>query len=163
MLAHQPDSFISELFAITNTYGGYFLESGPSWAVVRVKSAHLRESLDHMGLLGKVKYEEIHGEDVTDLYLDLGIRLENARKARKRYLELLSQVKNIQEGLMLERELERLNREIDLLAGRVQQIENKITYATINVYYRERAKPGLLSYVGIGMYKATKWLFVRKI
>ena len=47
--------------------------------------------------------------------MDLEIRLENAEKARNRYLELLDKAETVGEVLSVEKELERLNEKIDLI------------------------------------------------
>ena len=59
------------------------------------------------------------------------------------------------------RELERLNETIGLLKGRMARLDHLEAYSTINVELRERKKPGLLGYIGLGAYHAVKWLFVR--
>ena len=62
-----------------------------------------------------MKYKSITGKDVTDEHYDLNIRLENAQLARDRYLELLNRAQTVDETLKVEKELERLNTELDLL------------------------------------------------
>ncbi len=111
--------------------------------------------------LGEITSKNIIGNDVTDRYTDYEIRLENAQSARKRYLELLSQAENVSAALMVEKELERLNTEIDLLEGQMRSITQNVQYSSITVYLNEKVKPGILGYIGIGIYEGVKWLFVR--
>ena len=49
----------------------------------------------------------------------------------------------------------------DLLKGKMARIGHLEAYSTISVELRERKKPGLLGYIGLGVYHAVKWLFVR--
>jgi hypothetical protein len=98
---------------------------------------------------------------VTDQYADFSIRLENAEKARMRYLELLEKAENVQSALLVEKELERLNETIELLKGQMNRIDHLAAYSTITVYLTEKKKPGVLGYIGIGLYKSVKGLFVR--
>lgn len=39
--------------------------------------------------------------------------------------------------------------------------QRMVLYSTITVSLSERKKPGILGYIGIGVYHAIKWLFVR--
>jgi hypothetical protein len=55
-----------------------------------------------------VKDKNIAGEDVTEEYRDLEIRLDSAEKTRQRYLELLNKAERVKEILKIEKELERL-------------------------------------------------------
>jgi hypothetical protein len=111
--------------------------------------------------LGKVQSQSVSGQDVTDQYRDYQIRLENAEKSRDRYLELLAKAENVEAALQVERELERLNETIDLLKGRMNRMDHLEAFSTITVQIKERKKPGVLGYVGLGVYHAFKWLFVR--
>lgn len=156
-----PDTTNVQLAQIAQKYRGYVQQSGTSMCVIRVEEKMLSMALDDISLLGKVTSKNMYGEDVTDQYADFGIRLDNAEKARLRYLELLEKAENVQSALLVEKELERLNETIELLKGQMNRIDHLAAYSTITVYITEKKKPGVLGYVGIGLYKAVKWLFVR--
>lgn len=156
-----PDTTNVRLAEIAQKYRGYVQQSGTTMCVIRVEEKMLKMALEDIYLLGKVTSKNMYGEDVTDQYADFGIRLENAEKARMRYLELLEKAENVQSALLVEKELERLNETIELLKGQMNRIDHLAAYSTITVYLTEKKKPGVLGYVGIGLYKAVKWLFVR--
>ena len=128
---------------------------------IEVKSTMLDTAIAEISALGEITSKNIIGNDVTDQYTDLEIRLENAQSARKRYLELLAQAENVSAALMVEKELERLNTQIDLLEGQMRSITQNVQYSSITVYLNEKVKPGILGYIGIGIYECVKWLFVR--
>lgn len=157
----KPDSLNRQLVNIAAANGGYALNLGSGISTIRVKADQLNTALKEVSMLGKVTSKSISGNDVTEQYHDVEIRLDNARKARERYLDLLSKAENVEAALKVEKELERLNGEIDLLEGRKNRMEHLNAYSTINVYYHEKKKPGILGYIGIGLYKSVKWLFVR--
>jgi hypothetical protein len=157
----QPDSASQYLGRIAERYEGYAQELGTNRAVIRVKSEALEAALEEVALLGKVQSQSVSGQDVTDQYRDYQIRLENAEKSRDRYLELLAKAENVEAALQVERELERLNETIDLLKGRMNRMDHLEAFSTITVQIKERKKPGVLGYVGLGVYHAFKWLFVR--
>lgn len=159
--AKQVDSANANLMRIAHRYEGYVLRTGPEKASIRVRSEKLNNALDDIARLGKVRDRKVWGDDVTEEYADLEIRLDNFRKTRLRYLDLLQKANNVEETLKVEKELERLNREIDLIEGKMNRLSHLTDYSTIDVYYKSRPKPGILGYVFIGVYKGVKWLFVR--
>lgn len=157
----NADTVNANLSRIAERYKGYALTLGNEYSVIRVKSQLLKEAVVEVGKLGKVKYKRISGEDVTDDYQDSEIRLDNAKKARQRYLELLAKAENVQAALMVEKELERLNKEIDQLEGHLKRLDHLSEFSTITVNLDKKVKPGILGYIGMGLYYSVKWLFVR--
>jgi len=156
-----PDTTNVRIAEIAKKYNGYVQQSGTSSSVIRVEAKLLQEAMNDIALLGKVTKKNSSGQDVTDQYADFAIRLDNAEKARLRYLELLERAENVEAALKVEKELERLNETIELMKGKMNRIDHLTTYSTITVYLQEKKKPGVIGYVGIGLYKAVKWLFVR--
>jgi hypothetical protein len=156
-----PDTAAVQISGIATKYKGYVQQTGTTMCVIRVEAKHLKTAMDEIALLGKVTNKTSYGEDVSDQYADYAIRLENAEKARMRYLELLARAENVQAALLVEKELERLNETIELMKGQMNRIDHLSTYSTITVYLKEKKKPGVIGYIGIGVYKAVKWLFVR--
>lgn len=161
MAVEQPDSTNKKIEGIVEQLDGYVSEMGTYRTVVRVESDKLDSALEAIQSLGKINSQSKSGQDVTEDYLDYQIRLDNALKARERYLELLEKAETVEAALQVEKELERLNETIDLLKGRMSRIDHLATYATITITLRERKKPGVLGYIGLGVYHAVKWLFVR--
>jgi len=156
-----PDSANAELMRLAEELDGYLQRIGTEQSIIRVKSENLETALQRIEQLGNVRQKSITGQDVTEQFQDYEIRLENALQARTRYLELLEQASNVTETLEVERELERLNTTIDQLQGALNRLEHLIAYSTITIYWKEEQKPGLLGYVGLGLYRSVKWLFVR--
>jgi hypothetical protein len=161
LIVKIPDSTTSQLMSIAKRYNGYSQTAGTYYVVIRVQSQYLNQAIADIEKLGKTERKSVSGKDVTDEYLDLNIRLENATKARKRYLELLEKSQSVEEALKVEKELERLNTEIDLLKGKMNKLDHLSTYSTISVRIKEKVKPGVLGYIGIGLWSGVKWLFVR--
>lgn len=157
----KTDSVNSYLTAIASRYGGYALNLGTSYSTIRVKADQLPFALREVSALGKVRSKNVSGNDVTDEYKDLEIRLDNAKRARDKYLSLLEKAENVDAALKVEKELERLNGEIDLLEGKQKRLSHLNEFSTISVRYSEKVKPGLLGYIGMGLWKGVKWLFVR--
>jgi hypothetical protein len=147
--------------SIAAKYQGYIVSTSNYNSILRVKADQLNAALADIALLGKVTSKTVKADDVMNAYTDLGIRLDNAEKARARYLELLARAENVQAALLVEKELERLNTEIDMLKGNRKNLEHLEAYSTISVRINEKEKLGVLGYVFVGLYKGVRWLFVR--
>lgn len=161
MSVKRPDTTNKDLVKIAERYEGYAQSVATDYTVIRVKADKLDMALKDIEELGKIDYRNVKADDVTDQYYDYKIRLDNAEKARQRYLDLLAKAANVDETLKVEKELERLNGEIDLLKGRLTRLDHLNAYATISIRLQEKVKPGILGYVFIGAYEGIKWLFVR--
>ena len=161
LICKEPDSIPSQIQTLTKKYEGYLIRSGNSSITIKVKSEHLEAAMEEVSTMGKVRYSDMVGEDVTDRYFDLQIRLDNALKSRKRYLELLDKAQSVKEALLVEKELERLNGDIDRFKGQIASLDNNIAYSSLRITFFEKVKLGPLAYVGVGFYKGFKWLFVR--
>ncbi|MFT5617210.1 MAG: vacuolar-type H+-ATPase subunit D/Vma8 [Arenicella sp.] len=161
LVVKEVDNIYTKLEEISSTYEGYISSSSNSYATIRVKSESLESALEKVALLGKVKDKSIRTQDVTASYTDSKIRMENAEKARKRYLELLQKATKVSEILPLEKEIERLTGEIERMKGQLNLFDNQIAYSTINISWQKKTKPGPIGYVFVGLFKAVKVLFVR--
>ncbi len=161
LTVEHPDSTNLRLQQIAESYEGYVSESGTYRSVIRVASNQLDAALTEVSQLGRVDRRSVRGQDVTEAYRDYQIRLDNALQARGRYLQLLDRAETVDEILKVEKELERLNETIDLLKGKMNRIDHLDAFATITINLKERQKPGPLGYIGIGIYRGVRWLFVR--
>lgn len=161
MTVESPDTTHEQIRDVAKKYKGYISESSTNHATIRVLSEHFDAALDELTTFGQVESKQLRGQDVTDEYIDYEIRLENAIKARDRYLVLLEKAQDIEEAIKVEKELERLNGTIDMLKGKLERFDHLEQYSTISVHFEKKKKPGLLSYIGMGIYYPVKWLFVR--
>ena len=157
----EPDSINRKIVDIAKRYNGYAQSIGSYQTIIRVVADSMNKAVYDISRLGKLNRKSISGEDISEQYNDIRIKLENAEKARKRYLELLDKAQNVDETLKVEKELERLNGEIDLLKGKINRYNHLTDYSTITVSLKEKVKPGIVGYVFIGAFRAVKWLFVR--
>nr|MBP7283906.1 DUF4349 domain-containing protein [Leptospiraceae bacterium] len=110
--------------------------------------------------IGNVVYEQVTSEDITEAYYDAKIRLENAEKFQKRYLDLLAKAKTVEESVKVEQELHRITNEIDTLKGKMNLYQNMVQYSKINVYLSEKERKGPLGWVFYAAYVGIRWLFI---
>ncbi len=155
------DSVHARVLEIANTNNGYMVKSENDLTQIRIPAGEFAKVLEEIETLGEVISKNMRGKDITDEYHDLEIRLDNAEKTRQRYLALLDKAETIEEILSIERELERLNNEIELLKGKLERLSHLVEYATITVRTDCQIRPGPVGYVFYQMYNGVKWLFVR--
>ncbi|MFM7309898.1 MAG: DUF4349 domain-containing protein [Flavobacteriales bacterium] len=155
------DTVMNRLTELAAQEKGYVVSKNNYSMVLRVETSHLESAMQKISTYGKVEGKSISTTDVSADYEDTRIRLDNAEKARNRYLELLAKAENVEAALKVEKELERLNTEIDMLRGRAGKLEHDVRFSTITVQYSEKTKLGVLGYVFVGLWKGVSWLFVR--
>jgi hypothetical protein len=73
---------------------------------------------------------------VTEQYLDVSLRLKNAREVRDRIAALLASAKTVEDSLKVERELERLSSEIERMEGRLKFLRDRAAYSTITISFQ---------------------------
>jgi DNA repair exonuclease SbcCD ATPase subunit len=156
----DPEEALEAALERAKDLDGWVQESGKERAKVRVPDEKLEDYLEAIEDLGDVTQREIRGQDITTRYRDTKTRLENLERAHKRYQELLDKAANVTEALAVEKELERVVGEIEVLKGRLKHMQGQVVYATVNLRFREGSTPGPLAWPFVGIYYAVKWLFV---
>jgi vacuolar-type H+-ATPase subunit D/Vma8 len=155
------DDQTNQVIEKAKVQGGYMVSSDIDRVTIRIPAEKLNSFMDEMATFGAVESRNIYSQDITDQYADMAMRVENAQKARKRYLELLEQATKVSDILAIEKELERLNGEIERLQGQINSFDKQVQYSSISIYFTEKVKPGPVGYIFVGLYKAVKFLFVR--
>lgn len=162
----NSDTALEHLKPLIYAAKGYIVHYDNKEITLRVPPSAMEGIIAFLPALGKVLYKDIKGTDITEEYYDVVTRLSSADSARKRYLELLAKAENVEAALKVEKELERLNSEIEFYKGKLARMNEVTQLATITVYWegaaraKEEVRPGPLGYVFVGLYKGIKWLFV---
>ena len=139
---------------------GYIVRETENNIAARIPAEYMDDYLAATKTLGRIDRERRTGTDITDQYRDNVIRLDSLRNIRDRYLAILARANTVSEIISIERELERINTEIELLQGRIRHAEQSASYASITVRYSERTRPGPVGWVFYGLFHGIKWLFV---
>lgn len=121
--------------------GGYLQAMYPRTAVIRVPADRFKDAINKLGLIGSVAKRQISVQDVTENYVDLSTRLKNAHALSDRLRKLFDGAKTVKDSLSIERELARVQLEIDKIEGRLKLLSNRISYATLEIEFE-----GTLSY-----------------
>jgi len=139
MAVFEAVAAIDATMKLTHDLGGYLVRRDDRTMVLRVPAARYREALEAIGKLGDVLHLEENVQDVTAEFLDLEVRLQNARALRARLEQLLTQAKNVEEALMVQRELGRVTEEIERFEGRLKLLRELVAFSTITVQFAPRA------------------------
>ena len=125
-----------KILAMTKEYNGFMVRSNTNSITVRVPSSDLESALVRFKGLGKLVNENQSGQDITEQYFDIQLRLDNAEKSRSRYLELLNKAETVEEILKVEVELERLNEKIERFKGKMKSFNNQVDFSKISVRFQ---------------------------
>ena len=123
-------------------YKGFIVKETEKYIITRIPAENMENFISNTRTLGKVENETKTGTDITDQYRDNVIRLESLKNVRDRYLALLEKANTVSEILDIEKELERVNIEIEILEGKIKYAELSVTYSNITVRFKEKTRPG---------------------
>lgn len=155
------DSVANNIIQLVKINNGCVQKGSNTYLILKVPNNGMNTIITAIETQGKVTYKNITADDITETYYDAATRLDNLNKTRLRYLDLLNKAQTIEEILRVEKELERINGEIELFKGRLLRMDNNVQYSTISVSLTKKVIPGILSYPFIWLYKGVSWLFVR--
>ena len=122
--------------------GGYMVSSSLSqpdeapyaYVVVRIPAEKLKETIEYFRSLAiKVSSENLVGTDVTDQYVDLQARLDTLNKTKAKFEEILNQAVKIQDILEVQRELTKLQSQVDSIKGQQLYLEKTAELAKISL------------------------------
>lgn len=105
---------------------------------VRVPEPRLDETMERLSSLGKVVGRSLRSRDVTEEVIDLEARLRNLRALRDRLRSYLEQAENLEEILKVERELARVQTEIESIEGRLKLLKDQVAMSELNVTVRKK-------------------------
>jgi hypothetical protein len=102
---------------------------------IRVPAAQFDTALDQIKALAvSVTSENSSGQDVTEEYVDLAARLGNLEATAARVRTFLDQATTVEEALNVNRELSRLESEIEAMKGRIQFLEQSAAFSTLTIH-----------------------------
>jgi hypothetical protein len=105
---------------------------------LRIPSTVFEETLEEVSRLSsRVLSKSINGNDITEEFYDVAMRIENKRKIESRYREILKSAKTVKDILQVEEALGNVREEIDGLEGRKRFLADQTALSTINVNLQE--------------------------
>ena len=101
---------------------------------IRVPADRLTAALDALAVLGVEKYRSVSSQDVTEAVIDMEAQLKNAVALRDRLRALLDRAKDVKDVLAIERELTRVQSEIDSMDGRLKKLRSQVQFASVDLF-----------------------------
>lgn len=144
----DTEQAIADIGSMAENNGGWVVDSNVFSAgerkrgsiTVRVPATGFNSALETMKeLASEVNNESITGQDVTDEFVDLTLRLENLEATADRVRAFLDDATEVEDALNVNRELSRLEEEIELIKGRQQYLSQSAAFSTITVELRPDA------------------------
>lgn len=138
----EPEKSMEEALAVMQKMGGFLAQRNNLYVELRIPSALFFDFVREVEKLGVVVHRTIASEDVTEQFADLTLRLGNLQVMRTRLLALLELAKTVEDRLAIERELTRVNGEIDAISGRLRMLRNLVDFATVQLQFTPRYEGG---------------------
>ncbi len=124
---------LDSIETIARDTGGYLSQRTDREITILVPRERFIETLEKITKLGDVRRRVITALDVTDEFVDLEVRLTNARALRERLIVLRAEAKTVHDQLEVEKELGRIIGEIDRMESKLKLLSEKIAFSTITV------------------------------
>ncbi len=137
----RPEDSGRDFLAKVKAAGGYLLQQAGNTLTVRVPAAAFDETFLALRGMGRVLGESREASDVTEEFVDLGIRIDNARKARERLLEILQKAEKVEDILKVEAEVRRLTDDIERMEGRKKFLADQVAMATLTATFVAKVEP----------------------
>lgn len=142
MAVFEVNASLARVEELARELGGFLARRDDSAITIRVPAARFDEALKRIEGFGDVLHRNVHTEDVTEEFLDIEIRLRNARAVRDRLEKLLEKAVKIEESIQLERELARVAGEIERMEGRLKYLRDRAAFSTLTVRFRPHSPEG---------------------
>jgi hypothetical protein len=127
---------------------------------LRVPAPRLEECLGELEKLGSVENRSYSSTDVTEQVVDLDARRKNLAAVRDRLRSLLERAANVGEMVAVERELARVQGDLDALDARLKHLRATTSLSEVTVTASRERILGPLGYLGYGLYWVVAKLFV---
>ncbi len=134
-MAVDSGGYVSSSSVYDSYYGSDTGKEG--YVTVRVPESEYSSFLASVEDLGEVSFKSVNAQDVTEEYIDLNARLDNLQRQETRLQEILNMTVTVEEVLSVEKELGRVRGDIKSLTGRLNYLEDRIEFSTINIRVTE--------------------------
>ena len=145
------DSAIGAARHIVDRHGGFAAGLDRNLAVswrpqaaltLRVPVSRLDAAVEALATLGEVEAVSIATQDVSEEFVDVTARLENARRLERRLLDLLSRgTGKLTDVLQVEEKLASVREEVERIEGRRRWLQTRSDMSTIDLALHEAGTP----------------------
>ncbi len=143
VVSKKVPAAVKELTEYVQSVGGFVvnidlrgMNNAPSATVtMRVPVEQFNAALVKVRAIGlKIVSENISGQDVTEEYVDSEAQLKNLTASEQQFMEIMKRAENVEEVLLVQRQLEDVRGRIEQTKGRMQFLERSTKLALITVY-----------------------------
>jgi len=132
-LAENNGGFISHTQSYSDMDGN--LTSGS--ITIRIPQDKYNSALDLVKGMGTIKSISVSGQDITQEYTDLESRLRNMEAQEEILLDLMAQSKDVSDSIEVQRELSHGQEPGEVIKGRMNYLDNMVSFSTIDIYLYE--------------------------
>ncbi|MCC6554851.1 MAG: DUF4349 domain-containing protein [Polyangiaceae bacterium] len=143
MAVFEVNASLAKVEAIARDVGGFLARRDDASIVIRVPVSRFDDAVKLVEGVGDMLHRNVAVEDVTEEYVDLEIRVRNARAIRDRLEKLLEKAATVEESVTLERELGRVAGEIERIEGRLKLLRDRAAFSTITVSFQPRPRESI--------------------
>jgi hypothetical protein len=138
LAVYQVDQGLGAVESLAGQLGGYLAQRTDTQVTIRVPRPRFGEAMDRIARLGDVLHRSVSAEDVTDEFVDLDLRLKNARALRDQLAELLKGAA-VKDAVEIEKELAKVTEVIEQIEGRLKVLRDRVGFSTITVSFQASA------------------------
>lgn len=135
---------LQEAVAAAGRFGGFVLSTSVEGkgassgsVVLRVPAEEFEAALAHLEDLGKVTRETVSGKDVGQEFVDLEARIRNLDAQEVVLLRLMGRAQTVVATIRVQRELQKVQLEIERLEGRLRFLRDQAEMSTISLSMME--------------------------
>ena len=105
---------------------------------IRVPSDKYDSLLNRISGIAFIVYSKYSNtDDVTERYYDLQSRIQNKKELEKRYREILTKANEVKDILEIERNLNEVRTDIEMMEGQFNYLNNQIKFSSLQVQFYE--------------------------
>lgn len=158
--SEYPEETQKQVSAIAESKGGFVTETQQSSSdrrgsardtilvSLRVPAEKFAETLEEIRkIAGRVVFENIKGQDVTEEFIDIEARLKAHRALEDQFLEIMKRANSVADAMNVQRELANVRAEIEKIEGRKRFLEDQVGLSTIKLRIQT---PAAISASGAG-------------
>lgn len=131
----DPQRSVDRTRHLAEQLGGYMQQMTNDAIVVRVPAESFDEAMAALAEIGTIIDRQITARDVTDEYTDQATRLRNSRALLAKLEGLLEKATAIEDALAIERQIARVQTEIEKLQGKLNSLSSRLSYATLTISF----------------------------
>lgn len=134
-MSEKRNGYIFEM----NEYSGY--DHKTIDLTVKVDYRQFETLMQELESVGTVLSSSMNTQDVTREYIDVKARIDTLKIQENTLKELLAKASDIKDLLTIETELQRVREEIESAQGKLNYLNDAVTYSTLHISLNTKALP----------------------